>query len=97
MVTSSSSVNKHYPVVLPLHVLNQTAHTAKYSNASGARRRSRAVEFGFQTSRTQNFSYRFLDHLVPVRDGGRRWPLWVEDSSGWYEMALIDNPKDARK
>jgi len=25
--------------VLPLHVLNHTAHTAKYSNASGARRK----------------------------------------------------------
>ena len=24
---------------------------------------------------------RFFDHLVPVQDGGTRWPLVVEDST----------------
>ena len=38
---------------------------------------------GFRHLVPKNSRTRFLDHLVPVRDGGTKWPLVVEDSTGW--------------
>lgn len=31
----------------------------------------------------------FFNHLVPVRDGGTRWHLSAEHSTGWYEIAGV--------
>jgi polyribonucleotide 5'-hydroxyl-kinase len=37
----------------------------------------------------KNSRTHFFNHLVPVRDGGTRWHLAVENSTGWYEVAGI--------
>ena len=100
MVTSSSSVNKHYPVVLPLHVLNHTAHTAKYSNASGARRRSRAVEFGFRhlvpkISRTvfSTISYQYEMVVWGGLCGWKTVPAgtrWLAEVESWKKLKEVE-------
>jgi hypothetical protein len=41
---------------------------------------------GFRHLVLKNSRIRFSDLFVLVRDGGTRWPLVVEDSTGWYEM-----------
>jgi len=55
-----------------------------------------SLQMGFRHLVPKISRTRFLDHLVPVRDGGTRWPLVVEDSTGRYAMAGRSFPAGTR-